>query len=117
MSGQGVGEHVVGTLLPDNVQLVLAKFQNKALQSGVFDLVKHVAVDDRDQRTMVGVNGEMHTGQKQLTHVHCPDDGEKLEFDNCVTCLGVREETASTVNQAPFVILKLPQRESKAVEG
>ena len=117
MSGQGVGEHVFGTLLPDSVQLVLAKFQHEALQSGAFDLVECVAVDDRDQRTMVGVHGEMHTGQKQLTLVHCPDDGEKLEFDDGVPCLGVREETASTVNEAPFVILKLPQRESEAVEG
>ena len=117
MSGQGVAEHVVGTLLPDSVQLVLAKFQHEALQSGVFDLVECVAVDDRDQGTVVGVHGEKHTGQKQLTLVHCPDDGEKLEFDDGVPCLGVREETASTVNEAPFVILKLPQRESKAVEG
>ena len=66
MSGQGIGEHVVGTLLPDSVQLVLAKFQHEALQSGVFDLVECVAVDDRDRRTMVGVDSERHTGQKQL---------------------------------------------------
>ena len=76
MSGQGVGEHVVGTCLSDSEQFVLAKFQHKALQSGVFDLVERVAVDDRDQRTMVGVHGEMHTGQKQITLVHCPDDAE-----------------------------------------
>ena len=57
----------------------------------------------------------MHTRQKQLTLVHCPDDGEKLEFDDGVPCLGVREETASKVNEAPFVILKLPQR--KSIEG
>ena len=117
MSGQGVGKHVVSTLLPDSVPLVLAKFQHNPLQSGVFNLVERVAVDNQDQRTMVGVHGEMHTGQKQLTLVHCQDDGEKLEFDDGVPCHGVREETASTVNVAPFVILKLLQRESKAVEG
>ena len=59
----------------------------------------------------------MQTGQKQLTLVHCPDDGEKLELNDSVPCLGVREETASTVNEVPFVILKLPQREPEAVEG
>ena len=66
---------------------------------------------------MVGVLGEIHTGRKQLTLVHCPDHSERLEFDDGVPCLDVREETASKVNEAPFVILKLPQRESKAVEG
>ena len=89
MSGQSVGEDVVGILLPDSVQLVLVKFQHKALQSRIFDLVERAAVGDRDQRTMVGVQGEMHTRQKQLTLVHCPDDGEKLEFDDGIPCLGV----------------------------
>ena len=57
MSVQGVGEHAVGTLLPDSVRLVLAKFQRKELQSGASNLVERVAVDDGDQRTIVGVHG------------------------------------------------------------
>ena len=51
------------------------------------------------------------------TLVHCPDNSTKLEFNDGVQRLGVREETASTVNKASFFILKLPQRESKAAEG